>query len=242
MAHTLDTDQVDVFNRDAATNSGYIYTTNTRLSSQLATQRSTEVIAQIGAFTGRSVLDVGCGDGFYTRRLYDLGHPKKMIGVDLASKAIEIANANKEDRAMEFQVGDAHCLPWPDNSFDLVLVQSILHHDDNPLELIREAFRLAPEILIHEPNGNNLGLKIIEKVSRYHREHHEKSYSSRKLAHWIKEAKGRVVRQQFAGFVPMFCPDPLARFMKRLEPAVERLHLVNTFGCSVQVVVATREG
>lgn len=242
MAPTIDSNQIDVFNRDAATNQGYIYTTNTQLSSQLATQRSTEVIADIGAFTGRSVLDVGCGDGFYTCRLYDLVQPKKMTGVDLASKAIDIANANKQDRAIEFHVGDAHRLPYADNSFDLVLVQSILHHDDNPLDLIREAFRLAPEILIHEPNGNNLGLKVIEKVSRYHREHHEKSYSSRRLSYWIAKADGYVVRRQFAGFVPMFCPDPIARMMKSIEPVVERLPVVNAFGCAVQVIVAARQG
>lgn len=242
MVHRLDTDQVEVFNRDAECNRGYIYTTNAQLSSQLATQRSTEVIADIGAFAGRSVLDVGCGDGFYSCRLWDLGRPRKMIGVDVACKAIEVANANKQDRAIEFHVGDAHCLPYPHNSFDLVLIQSILHHDDNPLELIREAFRLAPEILIHEPNGNNLGLKIIERVSRYHREHHEKSYSSRRLSYWIEKAEGYVVRRQFAGFVPMFCSDRIARMMKGLEPVVERLPLVNAFGCAVQVIVAARQG
>jgi SAM-dependent methyltransferase len=240
MGHELDTEQTEAFNRDAASQGGYVYTTSNKLSSQLATQRSTRVIAEIGAFAGRFILDVGCGDGFYSARLFDIGHPRKLIGVDVAAKAIEVANANKQDRAMEFHVGDAHSLPYPDNSFDMVLVQSILHHDDNPLELIREAFRLAPEILIHEPNGNNPGLKIIEKLSRYHREHHEKSYSSRRLNYWIEEAGGYVLRSRFAGFVPMFCPDAVARAMKGLEPLVERLPLLKTFGCAVQVIVAAR--
>ena len=187
------------------------------------------------------MLDVGCGDGFYTFRLWDMGRPRKIIGVDLASKAIEVANANKRDRAIEFHVADAHRLPYGDNSFDLVVLQSILHHDDNPLQLIREAFRLAPQILIHEPNGNNPGLKIIEKVSRYHREHNEKSYSSRRLSYWIEQAGGSVVRRQFAGFVPMFCPDGMARLMKLIEGVVERVPVVNTLGCAVQVLVAARK-
>ena|SRR5438552_8772911 len=241
MRHRIDTDQLEAFNRDAASNGGYLYTTNAQLSSQLATQRFLKVIADTGALARRSILDVGCGDGFFTCRLWDMGGPSKMIGVDLACKAIEVANSNKQDRLIEFHVGDAHCLPYQDNTFDLVLLEGILHHDDNPLELIREVFRLAPEVLILEPNGNNLGLKIIEKVSRYHREHHEKSYTSRRLNHWIEQAGGCVVRQQFAGFVPMFCSDWIARMMKRVETVVERLPLANALGCGVQVVVAARK-
>jgi hypothetical protein len=122
----------------------------------------------------------------------------------------------------------------------VALVQSVLHHDDTPVDLIREAFRLAPQIVIHEPNGNNLGLKIIEKASRYHREHHEKSYTSRQLRRWIEEAGGQVVYWQFAGFVPMFCPDPLARLMKAVEPLVERTPGLKALACSVSVVVAKR--
>jgi hypothetical protein len=49
-----------------------------------------------------------------------------------------------------------------------------LHHDDDPQDMIREAFRLAPEILIHGRNADNLSLKIIEKTSSYHRQHREK--------------------------------------------------------------------
>jgi hypothetical protein len=100
--------------------------------------------------------------------------------------------------------------------------------------------RLAPEILIHEPNGNNLGLKIIERTSPYHREHNEKSYSSRQMARWIREAGGEVVYQRFAGFVPMFCPAWLARLMKMVEPVVETVPGLNALAGSVYVMVARR--
>jgi SAM-dependent methyltransferase len=231
---------VNVFDRDAETQGGYVYTTHGSLSSRLATQRSTEAILRSGRFAGRSVLDVGCGDGFYTVRYWDQGRPRAMAGIDAAERAVGVAGRNTRGRPIRLAVGDAHRLPYPDDSFDLVLVQSILHHDDEPLGLIREAFRLAPEILIHEPNGNNLGLKVIEKLSPYHREHHEKSYTSRQLARWIEAAGGRVVDRQFAGFVPMFAPDWLARATKWAEPAVERAPLVNALGCAVCIVVASR--
>ncbi len=231
---------VDVFDRDAERNQGYLYTKNLRLSCRLATQHSTDAILATERLCNRSVVDVGCGDGFYTIRFWDLAQPKSMVGLDPAGHAIAVANTNKESRPVQFLVGDAHQLPFPDDSFDVALVQSILHHDDNPKNVIHEAFRVAPEIIIHEPNGNNLGLKVIEKLSRYHREHNEKSYTSSRIRRWIEESGGVIVYQRFAGFVPMFCPSVIARTMKALEPIVEALPLLNRLGCAVTIIVARR--
>jgi SAM-dependent methyltransferase len=235
-----DKPNIHPFNQDATEHGGYLYTTKVSLSSLLATQRTTDTILQLGHFAGRSVIDMGCGDGFFTLRFWDVGHPTRMTGVDMADKAIEVANKRRGDRPIYFEVGDAHKLPYPDNSFDLAVIQSILHHDDNPLATIREAFRLAPEVLIHEPNGNNFGLKVIEKTSAYHREHGERSYTARRIMSWIEQAGGRAVTWRYSGFVPMFCPDWIARNMKRLEGIVEQTPFLNIFGCAVYVVVAVR--
>lgn len=229
-----------VFDRDAASNSGYLYTATSRLSSRLATQRSTDAILGCGRFAGRAVLDVGCGDGFFSNRFWDAAGPKSWVGVDPAENAIQVANANKEARPIRFEVGHAHRLAYPDNSFDLVLVQSILHHDSDPRQTLREAFRVAPEVLIHEPNGNNLGLKLIQVASRYHREHGEKSYTSRRMRSWVEAAGGKVVDLRFAGFVPMFSPDGMATAMKSMEPLLERAPGFRALACSVYVMVAVR--
>lgn len=232
---------IEVFNRDASVRGGYVYTATNRLSCRLATERSLEAILETGVLAGRSIIDVGCGDGYYTIRIWDKAKPRQLTGVDAAEAAIEIARQQKEQRPIQFETGDAHKIPFPDNHFDVALVQSILHHDDNPADIIREAFRLAPVVLLHEPNGNNFGLKIIEKVSRYHRLHGEKSYSSRQIARWLREAGGQIQWQRFAGFVPMFSPDWLAKAMKAVEPFLERTPGLRALGCAVLVVVAGRK-
>ena len=229
-----------VFDRDAAIHSGYLYTATSRLSSRMATQRSTEAILGCNRFAGRSVLDVGCGDGFYSNRFWDVTQAKSWVGIDPAEHAIQVANTNKQERPIRFEVGDAHRLAYPDDSFDLVLVQSILHHDEEPQQTLREAFRVAPEVLIHEPNGNNVGLKVIQRFSRYHREHGEKSYATRRMRRWVETAGGKVVDLRFAGFVPMFSPDRLARTMKAIEPWLERAPGLRALACSVYVMVAVR--
>jgi len=232
---------VEVFEKDASSRGGYVYTATTRLSCRMATGRSLEVILATGQLAGHSVIDMGCGDGYYTIRHWDQGRPRAMTGVDAAAAAIGVASEQKQERPIRFEVGDVHALPYPENSFDVALVQSILHHDDDPADVIREAFRVAPVILIHEPNGNNFGLKIIEKTSRYHREHGERSYTARQLLRWIEEAGGEPQWQRYAGFVPMFCPDWLAQAMKAVEPVVEGLPGIRALGCAVFVVVARRK-
>lgn len=231
---------VQVFDHDAQEKGGYVYTIGMQLSSRLATNRTIDIIMETDRFKDRNILDMGCGDGYYTVRFWDQGKPQRLVGVDAAQQAINVANEKKMDRPIQFLVGDAHHLPWPDNSFDMVMIQSILHHDDHPEDMIREAFRLAPEILIHEPNGNNLGLKIIEKVSPYHRLHGEKSYNSYQFNRWISRNGGKIVYRKFAGFVPMFCPDHIALLTKRIEPVIESVPLVKDLACSVVVIVARR--
>ena len=233
---------VEVFNRDAARDHGYGYTTNNQLSSRLATQRSTDVILRTHQFAGRSVLDLGCGDGFYSVRYWDQGKPRRYTVVDAAGEAVRVARQRAADRAIDFTVVDGTQLPYRDDSFDVVLLQSILHHAADPAGLIREGFRLAPRIVIHDPNGNNLGLKIIEKTSRYHIEHGEKSYSPRLLRRWVREASGEPMSEHFAGFVPMFCPDSMARLMKAIEPLLEAAPGLRALGCAVYTMVAERRG
>ena len=232
---------IEVFNSDAERNEGYVYTKGNRLSCRLATQRTTDVILSVGRLSKRSVIDIGCGDGFFTIRFWDEAKPMSLVALDPAQHAIAIANRNKKDRAIEFMVGNAHSLPFANDHFDVALLQSVLHHDEMPAGIIHEAFRVAREIIIHEPNGNSPILKLIEKLSPYHREHHEKSYSTRLLRKWIEETGGTIIHQKFAGFVPMFCPDWFARLTKLIEPIVESMPLLNRFACAVQVLNARRK-
>jgi len=232
--------ETSVFDIDAARHGGYLYTKDAPLSAQLATQRTTDIILQSTNFAGCSVLDLGCGDGFYTIRFFDHGSPRMITGVDKSRNALEVAKMNVQNRFLQFVVSDATKLPFPDDTFDIALIQSILHHSDNPLEIIREGFRVAPRVLIHEPNGNNMGLKIIERLSSYHREHRERSYTSRLLKNWMREAGGEVTYEKFAGFVPMFCPGWMASMMKTIEPAIEGLSFFNAVACAVYVVAGRR--
>ncbi len=231
---------INVFNKDVESNTGYLYTRSSKLSCKLSTDKIKSVVMEIADFKNKSLLDMACGDGFYTIYYWDQIHPKAVTGFDLADQAIAQANEAKGNRPIHFEVGNAEQLQYPDNSFDIVLIQGILHHLNYPFKAIQEAFRVAPEIVILEPNGNNPGLKMVEKLSPYHREHQEKSYSSRQLRQWIHEAGGQIIEDRVAGLVPHFSPDWFARLSKALEPVVENTPVLNAVGSAYYVIHAKR--
>lgn len=70
---------------------------------------------------GMKVLDVACGSG----NLAVLAAKKgaEVTGIDIAANLVEAAKtrADKEGLTIQFDEGDAEAMPYPDNSFDLVM-------------------------------------------------------------------------------------------------------------------------
>ena len=186
----------------------------------------------------RRLLDLGCGDGYFTRHYYDTQGPTSVVGIDPSANAITSAIAKRGERRIEFCVADGHSLPFEGKSFDLVLIQAVLHHDSDPADVVREAFRLADEVVILEPNGYNPALKVIEKLSPYHRQHKEKSYPPRAVDGWVMAAGGRIVGRKYSNLVPVFAPDIVARACKAVEPVVEATPILRTLCCAIYTVKA----
>ena len=231
---------IDPFNTDAGAGEGYVYTTADQFSSRYVLKRHLELIIEMGKLEGRSLIDIGCGDGFSTMKFWDRVHPSRMAGVDPAPNAIKVADAKKGDRPIEFKSFDGKRVPFDDATFDVSILQGVLHHAHDPAGTIREALRVAREVVLLEPNGYNAGLKVIEKVSPYHREHNERSYTRRSLRGWVENAGGKVADEKFALFVPIFSPEWLAKAMKAVEPALEAAPGLRALGCSVYVMRAKR--
>lgn len=85
----------------------------------------------IGDVTGLAVLDLACGEGFYTRRLAERG-ASRVVGVDRSGGMIELARA-EEARAplgIEYLVADVEGLN-PPGGFDLVVAAYLLNYADS---------------------------------------------------------------------------------------------------------------
>ncbi|WP_413295624.1 class I SAM-dependent methyltransferase [Synechococcus sp. MIT S9452] len=71
------------------------------------------------------ILDIGCGKGFFLYDLLKVIPDAQVQGVDISEYAIRNSKAEIRDY---LQVGNAKKLPWPDNTFDLVVSITTLHN------------------------------------------------------------------------------------------------------------------
>lgn len=78
------------------------------------------IVRQVPTALGQSVLDIGCGSGYFSALLADSG--AIVTGLDSLSAYIELARARHGggDRRLKFLQGDARRLPFADRSFDAV--------------------------------------------------------------------------------------------------------------------------
>ncbi|MHB9023835.1 MAG: class I SAM-dependent methyltransferase [Armatimonadota bacterium] len=83
-----------------------------------------------------AVLDVGCAKGFMLHDFKELMPGLQIAGIDISTYAIEHA---METVKSFLRVGNATCLPYPDNSFDLVISINTVHN--LPLEECKQALR-----------------------------------------------------------------------------------------------------
>jgi SAM-dependent methyltransferase len=89
----------------------------------------------IGDPTGKSVLDVACGEGFYSRMLKQCG-ATSVTGVDLSVGMIELAIQQEEinQQGIQFLVADAREYN-PSEKYDLVIAAYLLNYAHNQQEL-----------------------------------------------------------------------------------------------------------
>lgn len=92
----------------------------------------------------KTILDDCCGSGGKALLLSELG-AAKVIGIDIGSKFIEEAKnfaKTKGNDKVEFQVGDAHKLPFDDKTFDIVFSFDAFEHVSMPDKMLSEAKRV----------------------------------------------------------------------------------------------------
>ncbi|MDJ0909460.1 MAG: class I SAM-dependent methyltransferase [Woeseiaceae bacterium] len=88
------------------------------------------------------VADIGCAAGTQSMIWAKDGH--RVQGIDINETLIEIATerAKEEGLSIEYLLGTAEDLPWPDSSFDVCLVPELLEHVPNWSGCLSELARI----------------------------------------------------------------------------------------------------
>lgn len=101
---------------------------------------------------GQTILDLGCGYGAYSLALREQG--RGCVGCDINMDYLKVASADGLPTVAANGV-----LPFPDKSFDTVILLEVLEHVPEIEALLQEAFRVARKnVLVTVPNAEDLEL------------------------------------------------------------------------------------
>ena len=102
---------------------------------------------------GKRVLDAGCGTGYGSAELAQSA--ADVIGVDVAADAIEYASANYPIAGLRFLESSCTSVPFPPESFDLVVAFEVIEHLTNYRAFLDECARVLDReglLIVSSPN------------------------------------------------------------------------------------------
>lgn len=100
------------------------------------------------------VLELGCGTGLFTDKIQVLSGAN-VTGIDVSKELLEVAR--KKNNTITFEINNAEELSYNNNSFDVVIGSSVLHHlniTNSLLEIFR-VIKPGGRIAFAEPNMIN---------------------------------------------------------------------------------------
>ena len=105
---------------------------------------------------GARVLDIGCGFGQLGRALMDASNDHVRVeGLESVKRGNEL---------IPITAYEGTRVPFPDDTFDAVILADVLHHDHDQERLLREAARVSRNLVIIKDHVRN-GLLAQQRIS-----------------------------------------------------------------------------
>lgn len=134
-------------------------------------------VARSIEWDGRDVLEVSSGRGGGANFIMRYFKPRSYTGVDFSTRAVEFCRRQYKLHGLNFHHGNAEALPFPDNSFDVVVnVEASLYYPNlnKFLEHVRRILRpegyflytdlrYEEKVAIWHAQLKNMGLRLIKQ-------------------------------------------------------------------------------
>jgi ubiquinone/menaquinone biosynthesis C-methylase UbiE len=136
------------------------------------------------------VLDVGCGTGELLARIAAKYPSARLAGIDPVPEMLEVAREKLVDD-VDLRVGWADELPWPDESFELVVSCNMFHYVTHPVVAIREMNRVlypGGRLVITDWCDDYLACRVCNVFLRLTSKAHYKTYRQAECASLLRQA------------------------------------------------------
>jgi 2-polyprenyl-3-methyl-5-hydroxy-6-metoxy-1,4-benzoquinol methylase len=128
------------------------YTSGNPIERRLMATFMGRLDSSLPAVAPATILEVGVGEGEVADRIAKRFPDAFVTGIDLPDESLAEHWSN---RRLAASFADIVALPYPDDTFDLVLAIEVLEHVPNPMGALRELARVARGDLVlsvpHEP-------------------------------------------------------------------------------------------
>ncbi|MDR3708370.1 MAG: methyltransferase domain-containing protein [Capsulimonadaceae bacterium] len=90
---------------------------------------------------GIDILDIGCGTGAMLDKLEEFGN---VVGADFSTEALAFCRKRGQREGKQYRLvrADIRCLPFADNSFDVITAMDIVEHIDHDALAVSEIRRV----------------------------------------------------------------------------------------------------
>lgn len=185
--------------------------------------------------TARSVLDVGCGSGWFSQRAAARG--ARVTSLDIGLRLLQHTRRKCHTRAV---AGDACHLPFPSGAFDVVISSECIEHTLDPRQALREILRVARpggQVVVTVPNQLwHFAATIAERFKLRPFEGYENWMRWGEMRRLIVQSGARIERMCGFHLVPPIVPA-MQPLLQRLDALGDRLGPV-----MVNIAVRARAG
>ena len=129
-----------------------------------------DYIAEIPSDQPLVVLDFGCGTGVVIRALEPVLHPDcELHGADISTQLLQAARALSMGTRIHWDKVEPQGLPYSRDTFDVIIMHTLLSHVPDPEATLKEAARLlkpSGRLIVFDADhaGTTFGLKDFSKM------------------------------------------------------------------------------
>lgn len=180
----------------------------------------------LGLSYGSRILELGCGDGIFAGTVLAKNF-HEIDGYDYSTSAIKRANSLYGTELIHFFISNISELVYsPGQHWDGAFLMGFIHHvKESARIIVNRLSKVAPNVVVVDPNGNNLIRKALECLPSYRRAG-ENSFRLNQLKGIFNSAGYELVSQNIVSFVPPFTPSYLLWLMIALEKIVDASSLL----------------
>jgi len=180
--------------------------------------------------SGTTLLDIGCGEGFFLFNASKAGYTTK--GIEISQDAAEYAG---REFGLDVEAKPFEELQFPDNYFDVVTLWQVLEHVPYPLIVLKEVHRiLKPEGLLatSTPDIESILAKMLRRKWWNLRRLHINQFTVKTLTDMLKRAGFKnVFSTKYKEHISIsMLVIPLLKHLKMYERAESRFYPSSTSG------------